>query len=155
MLDSPLSPDECRRALESETGVLWGKPVLRGLLSSADRMVLRKRHVWLNNGFETLADVTLRPSAHGTQVAITWRSHYFVAAFITLWLGLVVLIAGFGAVLSGKPEASAFVLVFVLFGFGFMALGRLLARPDRSVLLEFIAQVTAGLPYPDATLPPM
>jgi cytochrome c biogenesis protein CcdA len=118
-------------------------------------MVLRKRNVWLNNGFETLADVTLRPSAHGTQVAITWRSHYFVAAFTTLWLGLVVLIAGFGAVLSGKPEASAFVLVFLLFGFGFMALGRLLARPDRAVLLEFIAEVTDGSPYPDATLPPM
>jgi len=25
---------------------------------------------------------------------------------------------------------------------------------DRSVLLEFIAQVTAGSPYPDAMLPP-
>jgi cytochrome c biogenesis protein CcdA len=111
--------------------------------------------MWLHNGFETLAVVTLRPGGHGTQVEITSRSHYFVAAFITLWLGLVVLIAGFGAVLSGKAEAWAFLLVFLLFGFGFMAFGRLLARPDRTVLLEFIAEVTGGTRYPDATLRPM
>ena len=111
--------------------------------------------MWLHNAFETLAVVTLQPGGHGTQVEITSRSDYLVAAFITLWLGFVVLIAGVGAVLSGKAEAWGFLLFFLLFGFGFMALGRLLARSDRAALLEFIAQVTDGARYPDATLRPM
>jgi hypothetical protein len=162
LLDSPRSPDDCRRALESETSKFWGKPILRGLLPKADGMVLRVRHTMLRNSFEMLADVRLRPGGRGTQVEITLRSHYFAAAFITLWLGFTVLFAvgGFGPLLTGTGGSQdwtvmPFLLFFPIFGFGFIAFGRLLARRDGSTLLEFIARVTDGQRYPDALLPPM
>jgi hypothetical protein len=139
--------------------VFWGKPFVRGLIPRADGIVLRQRNMWVRNSFQTYADVRLRPGGHGTQVEITLRSQYFVAAFMTFWLAVVSLftIVGFGAVLIGTTEPSALLGIglFLLFGFGFVAFGRLLARPGREPLIEFIARVTEGQRYPDSVLPPM
>jgi positive regulator of sigma E activity len=111
-------------------------------------VVLRLRHRWLNNAFLTIAVVRLQPVGHGTRVEVTLRSYYLVAAFMTLWLGLVVLfnIVVLSATLggSGHIEDLVLTLAFLAFGFAFVAVGRLLARPDAPALLDFIRQTTGG-----------
>jgi hypothetical protein len=145
VFDSSLSPDECRKALETQTATLWGAPVLRGLIPRGDGLILRARHTFLNNSFQTLADVKLRPGGHGTLVEVTLRSSYFVSAFMTLWLGFVIvfsLVVVAGAV--SHPQELGFVgvtLAFLAFGFGILALGRLLSAGDRNSLLEFVRMV--------------
>jgi hypothetical protein len=122
-------------------------------------MVLQVRHMLTRNSLAMFADVRLRPGGHGTQVEITLRSQYFAAVFMTFWLGMVSLftVVGLVAVLTGTAELQGALSVFpfLLFGFGFIAFGRLLTRPDRATLLDFIAQVTGAQRYPDAQLPPM
>jgi hypothetical protein len=111
----------------------------------SDGIVLRRRHVMLNNSFETLADVKLQPGGQGTQVHVTLRSNYLVAAFITLWLGFAIV---FNIVIfaSGTARLGDLVLTlfFPVFGFGFLAFGRLLAQGDRAALMEFVGHVTGG-----------
>jgi hypothetical protein len=156
LLDSPRSPDDCRRALEAETGIFFGKPILRSPIRRGDLVVLHVRHWWLSNAFETLAVVALHPGGDGTRMDITFRSQYFVAAFISFWLTAVVLIIGLGTLLStnAQPQGLVVLPLFLFFGMGFIALGRLLARPDRAALLEFIARVTDGQSSPEALSPP-
>ena len=97
------------------------------------------------NSFQTVADVKLQQVGPGTQVQITLRSEYVVAAFITFWLAIaivfniVVLAAGWG-------HFGDFVLTlfFPVFGFGLLGLGRLIAKGDRTALMEFVIQVTDG-----------
>jgi hypothetical protein len=109
-------------------------------------MVLHLRHLWWHNAFQTFAAVKLRPGGHGTEVSVTLRSSYFVAAFITFWLGLVILFnfGMFGRALTtaGQFQDLAFTIGFPLFGFAFLAFGRLIARSEGDALLDFIQQTT-------------
>ncbi len=150
MLDSPRSPDECRKALLSETGVLWSRPVLRSVLPRGDAVVLKLRHMFLRSGLQMIGVVTLRPGGHGTEVVVTVRSEYFGAAFITLWSGFAVLFAVFilGEAIVGAAhfgfEDLIFIGWFLGFGIGFITLNRLIAHPDRARLLDFIGETTGG-----------
>jgi hypothetical protein len=103
-------------------------------------MTLRARHVMLNNSFQTLADVRLKPGGHGTLVDVALRSSYFVAGFLTVWLGLAIVFNLF-LVVTGHFEDLGFALVFPVFGFGLLALGRLLCVADRGSLLDFVRMV--------------
>jgi hypothetical protein len=104
--------------------------------------------MFLHNTFQTLAAVKLQPGGHGTQVHVTLRSGYGVAAFMTLWLGIVLLftIVILSGALAGSAhfEDLAFIVPFPLFGFGFVAGGRLIARSERATLLGFIRQTTGA-----------
>jgi hypothetical protein len=103
-------------------------------------MTLRARHVMLNNSFQTLADVRLKPGGHGTLVDVALRSSYFVAVFLTVWLGLAIVFNLF-LVVTGHFQDLGFALVFPVFGFGLLALGRLLCLADRGSLLDFVRMV--------------
>ncbi len=115
-------------------------------------MVLRLRHFWLHNSLQTLAVVRFQPGGHGTQIHVTLRSRYYVAAFLTVWLSFVLLIGIviLSASLAGSShfEDLAFIVPFLLFGFGFVAFGRLLARPEAPALLEFIRLTTGAADMP-------
>jgi hypothetical protein len=132
----------------SETGLIGGKPVLHNIIPRSDGVVLRRRHQWIHNSFQTVAFVKLQPGGHGTEVHVTLRSNYLVAAFITFWLGLVVFFNLFVLIasLGGRAhfEDLGFTVAFLVFGFGFIAFGRLLARPESPALLEFIRQTTGA-----------
>jgi len=145
VLDSPLSPDDCRKALETETGTFWGRPVLRGLIPRSDGMILRARHTFVNNSFQTLADVKLQPGGHGTLAEVTLRTSYPVSGFISLWLGFAIVFSLFTLVTAtahlNELGFVPFVLLFPAFGFGLLALGRLLSLGDRDSLLGFIRMV--------------
>jgi hypothetical protein len=97
------------------------------------------------NSFETVADVKLQPGGLGTQVHVTLRSEYVVSVFITFWLGFAI-VFNIVVFVTGPAQLSVrFVtLVFPAFGFGLLALGRLLAMRDRSALMEFVGEVTGG-----------
>ncbi len=90
----------------------------------------------------------LEPGGHGSRVKVTLRSYYVVAAFMSFWLGGVVLfniVVLAGALTgAGHIEDLALTLLFLAFGFGFIAIGRLLAHPDRAGLLDFIRQTTGA-----------
>lgn len=125
--------------------MLWGRPVLRGF--RGDATVLRLRHTWLHNSFQTLAAITLAPGGHGTQVQVTLRSRYDAAAFLTLWLGLAIIgsvVTVVQAIGGASLDVFWFAVPFPAFGFGFIAFGRLLARPERPGLLDFIRQTTGA-----------
>lgn len=65
---------------------------------------------------------------------------------MTLWLGLVILfnIYVLGAAITGSAQAEdlGITLAFLAAGFGFVALGRLIARPEAVRLLDFIRETT-------------
>ena len=143
MLDSPLSPDECLNALKKQTATFWGTPVLRNLIPGGEGTLLRARHKFVNNAFQTLAAVKLQPGGHGSLVEVTLRSSYFVSGFMTLWLGFAILF-NLLIVANGHLQDLALTLIFPVFGFGFIALGRLLCLGDRSSLLDFIRVVLSA-----------
>jgi hypothetical protein len=94
----------------------------------------------VNNSFQTLAGVKVQPGGHGTLVEVTLRTSYFVSGFITLWLGFAILFNLF-LIATARFQDLGFALVFPIFGFGLLALGRLLCLSDRSTLLDFIRMV--------------
>ena len=119
--------------------------MLRYPITFGDALVLRMRHLWMRNSYFPLAVVHLRPGGRGTQVEVTLRSHYLLAAFMTFWLGfaiimsLVVLVAIVG---GHAPTADLwFILPFPLFGLGLLAVGRAFGERDGRALLEFISRV--------------
>jgi hypothetical protein len=132
--------------LRAETGVLWSRPVLRGV--RGDSTVLRLRHIWLHNSFQTLAVLRLTPGGHGTAVQVTLRSRYYAAGLVTLWLGIAILISVVTVVAFVAGTASLadlwFALLFPMFGFVVLVFGRLLARSERTALLDFIRQTTGA-----------
>jgi len=137
--------------LQAETGRFWGKRVLRGI-QRADTLVLRLRHLFLHNSFETVAAVKVLPGLRGSQLEVTLRSNYLVAGFMTFWLGLVILIGAAVVVNAvGSPAASGAVatsVILPIFGFGFIAVGRLIAHSDGRELLDFIRETTRAEDLP-------
>ena len=143
-----MSVDDLLETLRGRTGLLWGSPILRSPLPHSDRIVLRRRHALLRNAFETIGDVRLQPGGMATQLLVTYRTNYLAAAFMTVWLGFVIafnlvlmVLAASGSVHLGDLGLT---LLFPAFGFGFVALGRLLALPDRTALMEFLGNATEG-----------
>lgn len=75
------------------------------------------------------------------------RTSYFVAGFMTFWLGTAVLfnaVAFNAEAMNGHLGDLALALVFPVFGFAVVAFGRLLARGERRTLLDFIRQTTGA-----------
>jgi len=138
VIESPLPLDECWSRLLDSTARIWGKPVLRNLLPGPASMVLRIAPDAFRGALGTRAAVKLEPANEGTWVTVTLRSDYSQAAFITFWLGFVVLM-NLGFVIGS--HLSVVPLVLPLAGVGFIALARLFARPDRAALLDFIRMV--------------
>jgi hypothetical protein len=93
----------------------------------------------------TIAYVDLEPSDQGTRVHATLRSHPFIAAFMTVWIAMV---AAFNVgvlvlVLGGATQLWNLVvpLLMLIFGLGFIALGRWLVRSEGAALLQYIRVV--------------
>jgi len=141
--------------LRAETGVLQGKPVLRGF--RGDGTVLRLRHIWVRNSFQTFAFLRLSPGGHGTHVQVTLRSRYDAAAILAIWLGIAIVISilSLTQVISGAGNAQDlwFALLFPFFGVVVIVFGRLLARPERAALLDFIRQTIDARDVPPELVP--
>jgi hypothetical protein len=90
----------------------------------------------------------LTPGGHGTAVQVTLRSRYYAAGLVTLWLGIAILISVVTVVAFVAGTASLadlwFALLFPMFGFVVLVFGRLLARSERTALLDFIRQTTGA-----------
>jgi len=144
--------------LVAETGVLWGKPFLRGMaVPRQDRIVIYRRRRWVRNSFRTFALVRTGPGGRGTRIDVTLRSAYIVAGFMTFWLGLAalfnvpILIGAIGG--GGKVGDLLFTIPFPLFGFALLAFGRWETRPDGPTLLDFIRQTTGAQDMPPELTP--
>lgn len=113
--------------------------------------------MWVHNAFQTVAVVKLEPGGHGTRASVTFRSYYYVAAFMTFWIGAVVLfnlvIVGEGLSSSGQLADLVYSLPFLAFGFAFVAFGRLIARPEAPALLDFIRQTIGAQDLPPELRP--
>jgi hypothetical protein len=151
VLTAPHSPDEVKTLLQAETGLFWGKHVLRGI-QRGDTLVLRMRRLFFHNAFETVAAVKAVPGFRGSQVNVTLRSSYWIAGFITFWLGFAIVVGATVVVSALGTSAAGGALVtssiLPIGGFGFMALGRALAFGDRAKLLDFNRQTTAAEDLP-------
>jgi hypothetical protein len=136
----------------SETALFWSRPVQRARIPVGADVVLRLRHMWVHNAFQTIAVVNLEPGGHGTRARVTFRSYYYVAAFMTFWIGAVLLfnVVVAGEVLTGSAQIGdlAYTLPFLAFGFAFVAFGRLLARREAPALLDFIRQTIGAQDLP-------
>ncbi len=144
--------------LVAETGVLWGKPFLRGIaVPRQDRIVIFRRHRWVRNSFRTFAFVRTSPGGRGTRIDVTLRSAYVVAGFMTFWLSLAVLfnVPILIAAISGGGQVGdlLFTVPFPLFGFGLLAFGRWETRADGPALLDFIRQTTGAQDMPPELTP--
>ena len=118
--------------------------------------MLHIRHTWLRNSFRTFAEVKLRPGAYGTEVRVTLRSSYFTAAFTTFWLAFgVIALVLVARTITGSEQIGdvGFSLAFVALGFAPVPIGRVLARPDAGVLLEFVSQTTGAKELPPELRP--
>lgn len=95
--------------------------------------------------FRTLAYIKLQPGEQGTEVRLTLRSHYFVAAFITGWIALVALFNAFTAaiIVTAGAQPYGLVLPFFLAGLGilFIPVGRFQVRSEPAALLDFVRMV--------------
>jgi hypothetical protein len=144
--------------LVAETGVLWGKPFLRGIaVPRQDRIVIFRRRRWVRNSFRTCAFVRTSPGGRGTRIDVTLRSAYVVAGFINLWLGLAILfnvpilIGALGG--GGQMGDLLYTVPFPLFGFGLLAFGRWETRPDGPALLDFIRRTIDARDVPPELMP--
>jgi hypothetical protein len=81
----------------------------------------------------------------GAQVEVTLRSHYFVAAYITVWITGAALfnVAALAVVVNGVAQPVTLVVSLLILGMGisFIPQGRFLARSDRAALLDFASMV--------------
>jgi hypothetical protein len=89
----------------------------------------------------TIAYVDLQPNDRGTRVEVTLRSHPFIAAFMTFWLGLVAVFVAVASLVAAQLWATVVAFLLLAFGFAFIALGRWFVRSERTALLEFIGVV--------------
>jgi hypothetical protein len=143
VLDSPLSFDDCLRSLRDQAGTFSRRPIQRSLIPRSDGILLRRRHRFLSNSFETVADARLQPGGQGTQVHVAFRTSYVMSAFITLWVGFAIVV-NLVIVANGHLSDLVVTLSFPALGFGWLAFGRLRARRDRTALMEFVGRVTEG-----------
>jgi hypothetical protein len=144
--------------LVAETGVLWGKPFLRGIaVPRQERIVIFRRRRWVRNSFRSFAFVRTSPGGRGTRIDVSLRSAYIVAGFMTFWLGFVILFnvpIVIGAISGGgHVDDLLFSVPFPLIGFGMLAFGRWLTRPDGPALLDFIRQTTGAQDMPPELTP--
>jgi hypothetical protein len=103
------------------------------------------------------AFLRLSPGGHGTQVQVTLRSRYDAAGFLTLWLGIAILISVVTVIQviggAGSVRDLWFALLFPFFGVAVIVFGRLLARPERAALLDFIRQTIDARDVPPELVP--
>lgn len=150
-LDSENAPEVCRSQLiaatKSNLALWWGTGMLRSQFPGSDTIVLLRRPAWVRNSFGTVAAVRCQQGGRGTVMRVTLRSRYFTSAFMTFWLGAVLIFNVFllYSVASGPASPlDLFPLLMLAFGIGFVVLGRLFARNEGAALLDFIRQTTGA-----------
>lgn len=132
--------------LRAKTGLLWGSEAfLRGPgFRGQDRLVIYRRRRFGRNSFRMLAYVSATPGGRGTRIDVALRSSRLVAGFMTFWLGIVILVnlvILIQAIFGDAHLADLwFTVVFPVYGFGLLALGRRMSRTDGPALLDFIRQ---------------
>jgi hypothetical protein len=127
------------------------KGFIRSQLPGSDAIILWRRPKWLRNSFGTVAVVRCHAGGRGTAISVILRSRHSVAALVTTWLGIILVVN-----LLSLPKAwpnslsavAALTLAMVAFGVAFVAFGRLLARDEGLALLDFISQTTGAQDMP-------
>ena len=98
------------------------------------------------NPFETIASVSCVPGGHGTVLRVTLRDRYFVAIYMSLWLGVGVFInlnAVYQAVIGNLQITTLLLTLLIPAAFwADLAIGRFRARSDALELLEFIQEAS-------------
>jgi hypothetical protein len=127
--------------------------VLRSQAPGSGTIALRFPYrIWGGGGrgaareaFLTRAFVKLQPMNGGAQVEVTLRSHYFVAANMTVWIAVAALfnVAAAAVVVYGVAQPVTLVVSLLVLGMGisFIPQGRFFARSDRAALLDFVSMV--------------
>jgi hypothetical protein len=107
----------------------------------------------MQSGLQTLAAVKVRPGLQGSEIQVTLRSDRFTSAFITFWIGSMIIfnLVVVGTALNGGEHFAdlAFTVLFPIWGFAFTAIGRLISYSDGRKLLDFIRQTAGARDLPD------
>jgi hypothetical protein len=160
-LYSPLPPDECARrisaAMDCERSTLFSFAALTGSHPISGRVEgssirLRKRIAY-NNSFQTFLNATMRPEGAGTVIEGAFAMHPFTRFFMPIWFGGVILIGGFGFIISllaaftHSSDEQRSHLPFLLgppgmlfFGYLLVRFGRYLARDEAAFITDFLKQ---------------
>jgi hypothetical protein len=132
--------------LRAKTGLFWGNEAfLRGPgLPGQDRLVIYRRRRTGRNSFRILAYIRATAGGRGTRIDVALRSSRAVAGFMTIWIGIVILVnlvILIQAIVGGAHLNDLwFTVLFPVYGFGLLALGRRMSRADGPALLGFIRQ---------------
>lgn len=158
-LASPLSPTQCAQTLREAVDSPWvflGKKPVVGTVGE-DNAVLRKR-IKGRNSFQTLLKVKMSGRTDGTALSCKGGMSLAVAIFITLWLGVVLVIGGavFLATVAsltgaGESEIPPAIGLFVpptllVFGVLLLTIGRKMAKAEEAFLLAFVTQTLQARP---------
>jgi hypothetical protein len=123
---------------------LWGKPFLRGAIRRQNRLVIYRGRRLGRHSFQMGAYVRTSLGGRGARIDVAVRNSRAAAGFITLWLGifiLVELVTLIRAISGGAHLGDLwFAVPFLLYGIGLLALSRRMSRLDGPALLDFIRQ---------------
>lgn len=163
LLQTRLTPEECRDRLTPLVGSSWGgwsTCPLRGSVR-ADGFSVTKT-INYRNSFQTEASGRFEANADGTHIRVRLAMSPFVVAFICLWIGILgamclTYLVTYGGLLTTGPLAELLDLAngvgglagMMVLGFGAQAFGRWVARNEADFLMGFLADTLDAHEVPE------
>ncbi len=150
-LRSPHGPQACGERIAAITDgplVLLGTKPLIGWTTASGAGV--RRRINYRNSFQTALSARFEANGGGTTIHCRFGLMPLVIAFLTIWIGMALLLgAGFlVSLLNGAlgPDISPFFALipfgFLVFGFVMVGVGRSLGRKDEAYILETVRAAT-------------
>jgi hypothetical protein len=142
-LMSPLPREECVQRLRSKTGSAWdGSTVIGSVGETSFR--LRKR-IFYRNSFQASLSGKLIDDNGQTQVHCRVGLHPFVTAFLTVWIGIVLIgciwmiVSLVSGAIPGNRWPQAMIPFLMLAGgVALLKVGQFLSRDEADFLVDFV-----------------
>jgi hypothetical protein len=142
-LISPLPREECVRRLSSKTGSAWdGSTVIGSIGETSFR--LRKR-IFYRNSFQASLSGKLIDDNGETRVHCRVGLHPFVTAFLTVWIGIVligciwtIVSLASGAIPAKQWPQAGIPFLMLAGGVAILKVGQYLSRDEADFLVDFV-----------------
>ena len=141
-LISPLPRGECVQRLKMKADPAWSGAVIGSVGEASFR--LRKR-IFYRNSFQASLSGKLIDDQQGTRVHCRVGLHPFVTAFLTVWIGIVLIgciwmIASLvsGAIPANRWPQAAIPFLMLAGGVALLKVGQFLSRDEADFLVDFL-----------------
>jgi hypothetical protein len=142
-LISPLPREECVRRLGMKTGTAWdGSAVIGSIGETSFR--LRKR-IFYRNSFQASFSGKLIDDQQGTLLHCRVGLHPFVTAFLTVWIGIVlirciwmIVSLASGAIPANRWPQAVIPFLMLAGGVALLKVGQFFSRDEADLLVDFL-----------------